>query len=271
PISPGACTLLLDEEVLFVRRPEGLPFVLDAEPLGLALDLALGAAGEARAVENVVFYATPDEYERHRETIEGLRARTSTLQVKLMPEGALPLLAANLPRTEGVNLLQGPYQPVSTLGTQTRRWRVPLALAASLLVVVLAGQGIELWKLHKAEQQLDAQIAQQFAQLMPGQKMTGTPRMQLEGVLKRAGGGTGALLPAVSNLAQAIARSPSSRVEALSFRGNALELRVVAPNVEALDGIKQAMSQGGLDVQLQSATPRGSVVEGHLAMKLGAA
>jgi hypothetical protein len=50
-----------------------------------------------------------------------------------------------------------------------------------------------------------------------------------------------------------------------------LEMRVMAPNVEALDGIKQAMSQNGATVELQSANPREQGVEGRLHIKLGAA
>jgi hypothetical protein len=82
PVAPGSCTLLLDEPSLYVSRADGLPFVLDATPLGAALDLVIaepGAAGEAS--EHVTFYTTPTEYERHRGVIEGLRTRTATLQV----------------------------------------------------------------------------------------------------------------------------------------------------------------------------------------------
>ena len=55
------------------------------------------------------------------------------------------------------------------------------------------------------------------------------------------------------------------------YRAGALELRVVAPNVEALDSIKQALGQNGATVELQSANPRDKDVEGRLQVKLGAA
>jgi general secretion pathway protein L len=218
----------------------------------------------------VVFYATPSEYEAHQALIEGLRARTATLQVKLLPDGALPLLAAHLTSTDPINLLQGPYAPASTIGTQLLQWRVPAALAAATALVFIVGQGLSLWKIRSAEKQVDAQIAQVFGQALPGQKMINA-REQIEGVLKRSGGGNAALLPAVSLLAGAVARTPTAHVESLTFRGDAVELRLVAPTVEAIDGIKQAMSRDGVHVELQSATPRGAVVEGRLQVKLGAA
>jgi general secretion pathway protein L len=268
PVTPNVCTLLLDEDTLYVRRPGGVPYALDAQPLASALELALGPAAEPG--EHVAFYATPSEYEAHQALIEGLRARTATLQVKLLPDGALPLLAAHLTSMDPINLLQGPYAAASTIGTRLLQWRVPAALAAATALVFIVGQGLSLWKIKSAEKQVDAQIAQVFGQALPGQKMINA-REQIEGVLKRSGGGNAALLPAVSLLAQAVARTPTAHVEALTFRGDAVELRLVAPTVEAIDGIKQAMSRDGVHVELQSATPRGAVVEGRLQVKLGAA
>jgi general secretion pathway protein L len=268
PVSPNVCTLLLDENILYVRRAAGVPYALDAQPLATALELALGPADEPG--EHVVFYATPAEYEHHQALIEGLRARTATLQVKLLPDGGLPLLAAHLEGSGAINLLQGSYAPSSTFSTRLQQWRLPAALAAATLLVFLLGQGISLWRMSRAEKQVDAEIAAVFQQALPGQKMVNA-REQIEGVLRRGGAGGASLLPAVTVLAQAVAGAPTTRLESLSFRGDAVELRVVAPSVEAIDGIKQAMSRGGVHVELQSATPRGAVVEGRLQVKLGAA
>jgi general secretion pathway protein L len=107
PVEPNALVLLLDEGTLHVCRAGSVAFALDAEPLGVALEVALGEVAEPG--EHVTFYATPAEYEAHKDTIEGLRTRTATLQVKLLPDGALPLLAAQLPTAQPINLLQGEY------------------------------------------------------------------------------------------------------------------------------------------------------------------
>ena len=268
PVSPGACTMLLDEGMLYVRRANAVPYALDANPLAAALDLALGDVTEAAG--NAVFFAGAFEYETQRDTIEGLRSRTATLQVKLLPDGALPMLAAQVVSEPGVNLLQGPYAARSSLSARLREWRLPAALAAATALVFLASQGLSIWKLGQAEKKLDAEIAAIFSSAMPGQKAV-DPRAQMQGVLGSRGAAGGALLPAVSALASAIAQAPQAKVESMSFRGNALELRLTAPTVEALDSIKQAMSQGGLSAELQSATPRGQIVEGRLQVRLGAA
>ena len=268
PVAPNALVLLLDEGTLHVSRADGVPYALDAEPLAVALGVALGEVTEPG--EHVTFYATPAAYEAHKDTVEGLRARTATLQVKLLPDGTLPLLAAQLPTAQPINLLQGEYAAPTSFGSQLQQWRLPATLAAALLLSFVGVQGLKLWQLRQAEKQLDAQIAATFNQILPGQPIV-DPRAQIQGVLSRAGGGGGALLPAMSLLAQAVAQAPATRVELLSYRSGVLELRILAPTVEALDAIKQTMASGGASVELQSANPREQQVEGRLQVRLGAA
>lgn len=269
PAAPNATVLVLDEGTLHVKRPGAVAFALDAVPPAGALELALGSADD-EAGEHVTFYATPDDYEAHKDVIEALRTRTATLQVKLLPDGALPLFAAQLPTARPVNLLQGTYSPPSTWHSGLRRWRMPAALAVATLLVFLGVQGFQLWQLSQANKRLDAEILQTFNSILPGQPVV-DPRAQIQGVLARAGGGHGALLPAVSLLAQAVAQAPAARIEGLNFRGGVLELRVIAPNVETLDGIRQTMGSRGAQVELQSTTPRENSVEGRLQVRLGAA
>jgi general secretion pathway protein L len=271
PAAGAGLTLLLDDGALYVRRPEGLPYVLDAEPLGGALELVLGAGvAEGDSGEHVTFYSGTAEYERHRDTIEGLRSRTATLQVKLLPDGPLPLLAAQAVAGAGVNLLQGPYAPRSSLGNRLRQWRLPAALAAALVLLFIGSQGATWWQQSRKERVLDAEIAQIFAQALPGQPVVDV-RAQMQGALGSAGGAGNGLLAAMSALAQAMAQAPAARIEAVSFRGNALELRLTAPSIESLDGIKQGMSRDGIQAEIQSATPRGQLVEGRLQVRLGPA
>lgn len=268
PAAPNATVLMLDGAALHVRRPGAVPFAIDAQPLDVALQFALESTADGG--EHATFYLPTAEYEAQQALVEGLRERLATLQVKLLPDGTLPLLAAQLPTARPVNLLQGDYAPVSSFRSQARNWRLPAALAAATLLAFLAAQGLRLWQLNKADKSLTAQITQQFNQILPGQPVVDA-RAQVQGVIDRAGGGKGALLPALSLLAEAVAQAPATRVEGLNYRSGVLELRVVAPSIEALDGIKQTMSQRGAQVELQSANPREQSVEGRLQVRLGAA
>jgi general secretion pathway protein L len=175
--------------------------------------------------------------------------------------------AAQVASEAGVNLLQGPYAARSSMSAA--------ASGASATCGddgdgVPCQPGLVHLEARQAEKKLDAEIAAVFSAAMPGQKAV-DPRGQMQGVLGSRGAAGGALLPAVAALAAAIAQAPQAKVESMSFRGDALELRLTAPTVEALDSIKQAMSQGGLSAELQSATPRGQTVEGRLQVRLGKA
>jgi general secretion pathway protein L len=271
PAGATGCTLLLEETLLYVRRADALPYLLDATDVPAALELALGAAEPAaESGENVTFYAGTAEYEQHREAIEGLRERTASLQVKLLPEGALPLLATQAASGAGINLLQGPYGARASLGTKLKQWRLPASLAAAAALLFVANQAVGWWQMGRAERALDAQIAEIFAQALPGQPVV-DPRAQMQGALGAGRTASAGLLPVISVLAEAMAQAPSARIEAMSFRGNALELRLTAPTVESLDGIKQTMNRDGMTAELQSATPRDGVVEGRLQVRLGQA
>jgi general secretion pathway protein L len=266
PATAGGCTLLLEGEALHVRREGSVPFALEADPLPEAFALALDAGADATA-GHVAFFAGPSDYEQHREVIEGLRARASTLQVKLLPDGPLPLLAAQSVHGAAVDLLQGPYAARTSLAASLRRWRLPAALAAATALVFVTVQSLSAWQLTRSEKALDTEIAQVFAQAMPGQKVV-DPRAQMQGVLGD-GGGRAALLPVLSALSKALAGTPQARVQTISCRGEVVDVRLTAPSVGSLDAVKQAMSGVGMDAQLQSATPRGAMVEGRLVVRVG--
>ncbi len=220
--------------------------------------------------EHVTFYASAADYEREQALIEGLRERVATLQVKLLPDGPLPLLAANASSGTVVELLQGAYAAKTSFGERLKRWRLPAALAALALLVLVGNQLVGVWQLRKAEKAVDAQIAALFAQVLPGQPVVDA-RAQLQGVLNQGRGGGSGLLPALTVIAQALAQTPSGKLESISYRGDGMDLRMTAPSVEAIDAVKQRMSQNGIAVELQSATPRGDVVEGRLQVRWGAA
>jgi hypothetical protein len=66
-------------------------------------------------------------------------------------------------------------------------------------------------------------------------------------------------------VAVAEARDPASRIEALSFRNGVTDLRIIAPDVTALDGFARDVARSGrFQVNIQSANPGTEGVEGRL-------
>jgi predicted ATPase len=95
-------------------------------------------------------------------------------------------------------------------------------------------------------------------------------RKQMESrlmALRGGGGGHTGLMAALSTLGEAINQIPGTNIEAISYRDNTTDLRVLTPTVDALDRIKQAAGQRGVSAEIQSASPRDSKTEARMQLK----
>lgn len=269
PVTPNGVTLLIDGSRVYVRR-EGTPgAVLDVEPLIEALQLALASGEEAR--EHVTIYLSEDDYERERDLLEGLREFTASLQLKLLPGGALGLLAANAVTTSPVNLLQGPYAPVKKIKLSFAPWRYAAMLAAVFVALHFGTKAWQYFQLQKVETDLDNAIMQVYQQAMPGAPTPDPAQarnlMDSRLALLRGTGPSGGLLATLATLSEAIAQAPGTRIEALAYRNNTMDLRVTAPSVDSLDKIQHVATERGMSAQIQSTGSRDSRTEARLQFK----
>jgi general secretion pathway protein L len=269
PESPNGVSLLIDGPRVYVRR-EGAPgAVLDAEPLIEGLQLALASGEEAR--EHVTIYVSEDDYERERDLLEGLREFTASLQLKLLPEGPLPLLAGSVLRHPPVNLLQGPYASQTKLHVSFAPWRYAATLAAVFLATHLGLKSWQYFHYGAEEARIDAEIAEVYQQAAPGAAMpepaAARKQMELRLAQLRGAAPTSGMMVALATLGEALAQAPGTNVEAISYRDNTTDLRVLAPSVDALDRIRQTAAERGVSAEIQSASPRESKFEGRLQLK----
>ena len=266
PVTANGLTVVVEKGCIYTQRGEHPAAVLDVEPLIEGLQLALASGADAH--EHVILYITPAEYEQDQDLIEGLREFTASLQVKLLANDALPLLAAAAATQPAMNLLQGKYAPHSPLQFSLGPWKIAAALAGVLVAMHLGSNLYHLRQLTGEEKRLDASLAQTFSQVMPGVKLV-DPRAQVQGRLNslRAGANASGLLQGLSSLGEALAQAPGARLEALVYGTNTLDLRITAPNVDALDRIQHAATERGLTAKIQSATPRDNRVDGRLQLK----
>jgi general secretion pathway protein L len=269
PETPNAVTLLIDGARVYVHRPDTPGAVLDVQPLIEALQLALASGEEAR--EHVTIYVSEDDYEREREMLEGLREFTASLQLKLLPDGPLPLLAANIVQHPGVNLLQGTYQSKRKLQFSFAPWRYAAVLA---VVFIAAHLGLKTWQYfhyRSEEARLDAEIGDTFQQLMPGAPLpdASVARRQVEARLNqlRGSGPVSGMMTTLAALGEALGQVPDTTVEGLFYSNNTTKLRVLAPSVDALDRIRQIATDRGLQAEIESESPRESKHEGRLQLK----
>lgn len=264
PDNPGKIVVVLENSRLSVRPPGHVPFSLDAEPLTEAFALC-GLEGEDRHVQ---LYVAQQDWESSREVIEALREVTGSLDMQLLPDGALPLYAAQAVGGAPTNLLQGVYAPRTGLIGDWKRWRLAAGLAAGLLVLHVGGQAWQLWTLHRDEQRLDASIEQNFRALLPDVGRIVDVRAQVGQRLASGGtAGGDTLLHRLAALGGAMAAQGGLTVKTLGWSGQDLDVTVTAPTPESIAGLTQALGQRGLSARLQSTASADAGVEGRVIVR----
>jgi general secretion pathway protein L len=269
PTVTGAVAVLIDGKRVYVKRENQPGAVVDVEPLIEALQLALASGEESR--EHVTIFVTEEDYERERELLEGLREFTASLQLKLLPDGPLPLLASNAMQGTPINLMQGPYAIKKKLNVSFAPWRYAAVLAALFFATHVGLKTWQYFHYKTVESQLDLQIAETYQQALPGSPVPPPleARRQVEQVLGqlRGTGPTSGMLTTLAMLSEAMAQAPNTDIEALSYRNNVTDLRVLAPSVDVLDRIRQVAGERGVTAEIQSANPRDQKFEGRLQFK----
>jgi len=265
PVTPQGVTLVIDQGTLYRRglAPTGL--TLEAQPLAEALALLLPSETDAP----ITVYIAQTDYDALQGELAAAAQRHAQLQIKLLPEGPLPLFAvqASNAAESPLDLLQDRYERPKSLQSTLAPWRVAALLAATAFAMHLAYNGAQLWRLTRMERQLDRQLAEIASQTLPG-ATGGDIRKMVESRLNALrGGGAGGLMTALSALGGALAQTPDARIEMLAYRNKTVELRLTAPSVDALDKIRALTQVNGLQSELQGTTPREKNVEGRLQLK----
>ncbi len=289
---PATVIVLVDGGRIIIRDIDGSTTVADPDSLQAIIELMLdskaaiadapvAAAADQDAADtavdpdadnvpiNLLIYSGEDDYERFAVLWDMLRLRVASLDVKILPDGALPRLASQIATAGGVNLLQGVFAPKRELPVQWRQWQLPGMLLGGLLVMALLQAGIGLWQLRGEEQALDQAASELFASTFPNAGATGDPwsalRSRLGNTVTAADPTAPGFAEAIEVLAGAFAATPDIKMEALSFRDGKLDLQLIAPSVERLDLLRQGIAAAGkYDADIQSANPDGSIIKGRL-------
>ena len=266
PENPGHTVVMLDGDMLSVRRAGQPPLALPAADMAAALEASLGAQLSG---DDLIIYATPHDWQRHSSDAEALRSRCASLKVQLLTSGPLPLLAPQLAAGHFINLLTGDFALKTSFDSDWRRWRLAAVLAATLFAVHIGGLSLELVQQHRSERALDAAIGAVARRALPGDPGTGAVRSRIEQQLLAAqsqAGGSG-LLSALAALAQAVNGVNGASVQTLSFREGGLDLALKASDAASLERVDRALRSGGWQAELTSGAAAGSAYEGRIRMR----
>jgi general secretion pathway protein L len=280
PQNPGQTMLWYENGRLSVRRPGMLPFSVELTPVTEALIVAgvipdpltantLAAELEPVDLENAIFYVTREDWTKVQDEIEALIDHFASLKIQLLQDGPLPWLGRDLASTDAVNLLQGEFARNADYGVSWRRWRTPAILATALLLIHVAAQAVQFSQAKHESAALDTQIAQVFSVAMPAEPMS-DPRRQMQSRLERirhSGPGPQNFLRTLQTLSGAVAETPKTSIDTLSYRENLLEIKVSAPSLGEVSQLSQLVGKQGLTAEIQSSTPVAAGIEAHMQLR----
>jgi len=274
PGMPGQLIALLDGESLILRAAEGVPLIMPARSIRDAFEMALATqtsqvAGLEPPPLGLLLYVGHEDWQVRQMEVEALREQFTGVKVQMLTSGTLSVLAPAAAGGDAVNLLQGALAVASPLQQNWKAWRIAAVLAGSLLCLHVGARYFELTRLHKSETALDASIQDAFRAAMPGQQNATNARRRVEARLAEinGSGGGGALLPALSAIANARTAAPSANIEGITFRDGTVDLRITAPDAASLDAIGQQLRAASWQADILGGSANGDSYRGRLQVK----
>lgn len=266
PDNPGKTVVVIDGGQMIVRAPGAMPYALDAEPLTEAFALAGLEGGD----QHVQLYVAQHDWQHGREMIEALREVTASLDLQLLPDGSLPLLAAGAVAPDALSLMQGEFARRTGWRAEWQRWRLAALLALAALVLHFGVRTYDLVRLSAEESRLDTAIEQAARIALPDAERIVDARAQ---IAERLGSGGAddpdGLLARLAAIGGALAGSPGPRLESLGWRERSLELSVIAPDTDSLARFAQALSARGVKADVASTTPDEDGVQAQVRIAAG--
>jgi general secretion pathway protein L len=167
-----------------------------------------------------------------------------------------------------LNLLQGAFAPAHRQAPARRLWRVAGAMTAAAIILLFVYYGSESWRLARESAQLDTAMRDALHQEFPQMdNVAGDPRQLLESALTRMRGGTdaGGLLRVLAQVAPTLGATTRTTLKSIEYHNGTLELGLRAPDVPALDLIRERLANvHGLKVEVTAATSADNGVDGRL-------
>jgi len=252
---PGTMSVLVDGDCVMFNDGADTEFVMQGVrpsdtlvAAGLLSDRSDDDSDDAEPSGHLVAYCEAGEEERLSHDWIALRHELHSVDVNLLPDGALPRLAVTVASGNGVNLLQGRYGAKTDYRTQFRPWRNAAALLLGLAVVGLVAKGVDLYRLTQEEASLQAQFMEEYRQIRPGDtREVLDPLNAVRSIKQGLGTATGpqVFLPSLRELSTAMAQNSNARIDTISYRAGVIDVRITSPDVATLDKIQKSVSASG--------------------------
>jgi general secretion pathway protein L len=271
---PGTMSLLSADDQIMFNDGDDNEFVMQgAKPSdALMVTGALEDSGnEERVPGHLLVYCSPDDEQRFQHDWNALRHELASVDINLLPDGALPRLAVTVAAGNGINLLQGRYGAKTEIGSLFRPWRYAAILFLTLGVLIFGGKIADYYRLTQEETALKAQFEQIYRGIRPSDTREIVDPVAMVNSVRRSLGAPSALqvlLPSLAQLGQALEQNQAASIEAISYRAGVIDVRLTAPDVATLDKIQKAVSSAGrFSAAIQSTDQVGDKINSRIQIR----
>lgn len=243
PLSDDSWTVMTNSGHASVRLSASRGFSCDTEMLPALLDNAIEGAppeqveDEIRRVRH--FSCGPDESRVHPD----VRPEFVRTEVALFARG----LSEYKKTTDRINLLQGDFGKTEALGKAWKPWRLPAALAATLLALWGGTSFLQYQQLGVEESRLSNEMASTLKSAFPSiQNPQRDPLRQMRARL-RADTGSGiddtSFVVMMSAVGSALNELKEPTVSSINFRRGQLDIVLEADSLQDVDKLKSSLEQ----------------------------
>jgi general secretion pathway protein L len=195
-------------------------------------------------------------------------ARGHEVAVPEAVDELLPELARGLVAADPVNLLQGEFASRHRGSDALRWWRWAAALAFAAVLAQTLWMQLDAWRLQARLDALNVAMVQVYRERFPDAQRVPNPRVMMDNALRQAGAagaGSDAGLALLARAAPVLGNQTQVSLSGAEYRGGQLELRVDAPDIGALDALRESLASSlGREVTLESASAEQGRIDGRL-------
>ena len=170
-----------------------------------------------------------------------------------------------------LNLLEGEFATRHRHARGARGWKIAAVLAAAAAVLALVNLGLDVLRLSRASARMDT-LAQDavraaFPDIDAAQLGRLSPEQLMRGRLERLRGGaeSSGLLSMLQQIGPVLGSTRQIQTRGMEYRNGTLELALRAPDVGALDGVRERLATvPGLKAEVTAANPGADGVDGRI-------
>jgi general secretion pathway protein L len=277
---PGTISMMLAENQVFINDGDEMDLVLQG--LGPRDGLiAIGALQSEQSdieddsdtetiPQHVLAYCEPGEDEKYSHEWAGIQLEFDSLDVKVLPDGILPRLAVTVGTGVGINLLQGEFGAKSEYMGQLKPWKYAAILLLAFSGTLLVTKFLDYYKLGVLEDELRGQFLVEYQQIVPGATDIRDPAGAISSLRSRTGGPVASemLLESLEQLSRALQQNQEASIEAITYRGGVVDIRLSAPNVSVLDEIQKFIGENGVfEAKILSTIQQGDSVNSRIQIE----